>query len=265
MGILSMLHICRSLACARLYGLSEVPWGHSRSTTPVRKTLLLWVCPACRFQTMKFAKRLAAEASRKSCFAAAYLDYKALKKTIKDDISCSGKVVFAAAWLARSVECVWFMMPSMLACQRGVVESLKYPAWRVPTPFYDCADVNTASFQQLLQQELCKVSQFYSERADKIEVSGPQAATALLRGGPGHRQTPHACPTTQSPATHTRFFAKRYIHHWRRLATCWVHSSQLHRALCWCSCRPRCVRCATAAGRAPACSSSHSCERRSRS
>ncbi|GLI62617.1 hypothetical protein VaNZ11_005280 [Volvox africanus] len=77
---------------------------------------------------MKFAKRLASEASRKVSFAAAYFDYRAAKKAIKDDIHKS--------------------------------------------------DVAGSSFQELLESELRKVSQFYSEAADRIE------ATLQSLGGP---------------------------------------------------------------------------------
>ncbi|GIL69636.1 hypothetical protein Vretimale_10282 [Volvox reticuliferus] len=79
---------------------------------------------------MKFAKRLASEASRKGSFAAAYFDYRAAKKAIKDDIHKS--------------------------------------------------DVAGSSFQKLLESELRKVSQFYSEAADRIE-----ATLQSLRGTQG--------------------------------------------------------------------------------
>lgn len=39
---------------------------------------------------MKFGKRLAAEAAR--CWTAHYLDYKAVKKAIKEDIRLQGKI-----------------------------------------------------------------------------------------------------------------------------------------------------------------------------
>ncbi|GFR46786.1 hypothetical protein Agub_g8417 [Astrephomene gubernaculifera] len=70
---------------------------------------------------MKFAKRLASEASRKVSFSAAYFDYRAAKKAIKEDISRR--------------------------------------------------DVAGSNFQKLLEVELRKVSQFYSEKADGIEAT----------------------------------------------------------------------------------------------
>ena len=40
---------------------------------------------------MKFGKRLAAEASRREDWVDHFLDYKALKKAVKNDISANGK------------------------------------------------------------------------------------------------------------------------------------------------------------------------------
>ncbi|PNH09223.1 Inorganic pyrophosphatase 2 [Tetrabaena socialis] len=70
---------------------------------------------------MKFAKRLAQEATRKGLWTDAYFDYRGAKKAIKDDLASK--------------------------------------------------DVSGSHFQGLLEAELRKVSQFYSEKADRIEAN----------------------------------------------------------------------------------------------
>ncbi len=86
------------------------------------------------------------------------------------------------------------------------------------------------------------MSQFYSERADKIEVGGPWAATALLLGGPCC--TPHACPTTPPPTTaprrlcqafHVRYDKAHHLLYAQFAALCsivWVLLQATLRALC---------------------------------
>lgn len=247
----------------RLYGLSEVPWGRSRSTTPSERPCLLWACAPCRCHTMKFAKRLAAEASRKSCFAAAYLDYRTLKKTIKDDISCSGEIIFAGASLPRSIERLRSVMLSMLSGQRAVVESLKYPAWRVPTPSVAAQTSTQLRSSNCYNRSYVKCRSFTRSARTRSRWVAPGRQQPCCWAGPAARHTPARPPRPQP--RHPVVFAKRFMFDMTRLTTSCTHSSQPYAVSFGCSCRPPYVRYATAAGLAPACSSSHSCGRRSRS
>lgn len=128
---------------------------------------------------MKFGKRLAQEASRR--WSTAYLDYKALKKALRDDLktqgvregfSCQAPVLYSYPHQDEGGANIWCNLQSAL--QHCVQLCNHARGWvfanaRVPSLCAD-ADAQGRAFQHLLVAELQKVSTFYRERSTQLEV-----------------------------------------------------------------------------------------------
>ena len=114
---------------------------------------------------MKFGKRLAAEAARR--WRPYYLDYKACKRAIQQDVHANGARPCSFC-RGRSNTVFQSQMQGCIAC----------PVWQLALTasseadgeLRTCTDARGRNFEAVLRHELAKISAFYADKEAELEV-----------------------------------------------------------------------------------------------
>lgn len=125
---------------------------------------------------MKFGKRLAAEAAR--CWPEACLDYKAIKRALKHDLACKGEFFSLQAVCIDSSRIQLQHLdptayPFSIKCCVDVCVLTHIYVLACLHVLCPLADPAATTFLKQLMAELAKVSEFYLEQAQTLEVRTP--------------------------------------------------------------------------------------------
>lgn len=146
---------------------------------------------------MKFGKRLAAEAARR--WTEQYLDYKLIKRALKLDIKSKGEL-----GIPKIPFCPNTRFLPVGAIKKSTCPRVYHQKCSNPLPFR--ADATGQQFQAALLQELQKVSKFYLEKAEALEVCSCLTDNVVL--GRLDRQSTFCCG-----AFSNRYFESNQRHH----------------------------------------------------